>query len=408
VEVASVAPAGVDPDGDGEFESARPLTFIGDTAYASGGVALDESVIGFFTDVFDISIGIFVPGPSEVDIFSLGLLKSGDHIRVTTRSIATAIGELFGAADDGFVVMLVDEAEVILGSPEAAPIPIEVDGQYFLATIPLVVGAPYELEIRRLSNLVSSPPRSQVLLLDFEGGDDLNVLIPSQTGAIVIDSLSGFDLSEINPDLSGFEEFVKLTTRQIVEAIYADYDVTVVVDRAEAADLGAHSRVIITSDLPGDTLGNSSFSTAGINPQFDFENVDLEETGIVFAGLERFRPTSLSGPRALAVQLAMIAAHELGHALGLMHVVESSGGLMRPVIAVDALTVGEAIPRIVRAELAEARIGVQDAPAYLRRVVGSRDPAEVESIRAALLFGDPAAKRPPTKCEAYRCWRSNY
>lgn len=262
-------------------------------------------------------------------------------------------------------------------------------------------GVPYDMQVRLQRNRTPAPPVGQVVLLDFGGGQDLDLLVPTGRLAVRLESLPPFDLAGINPDLSGSEELVKSIVRQAVESIYADYAVTVVTDRQAAEQMGLFTTVVLTSALPGDVLGNLNLSTAGIEPRLDFENADPQGVGLLFAGLQTFRSTSLEGAARLAVQLGLVAAHEVGHALGLMHVVESSAGLMRPVVAVDAATSGESLPLLVRARLAETRIGIQDGPAYLRRVIGLRDPTEAEAIRrAGLELRPPAGK--------VRCWRCGW
>ena len=410
IEVLSAAGPDRDPDGDGSLATARPLAFVNETAWVAAGIAVDESVPGLVRQMLGLQRGNFAPARGEVDIFSLGELDAGDEIGVTLLSVAKPLGQLLAGSDQSVVAMLLDADEAIVGFPEARGVTIENPGPYFIAIAPLVVGVPYDLIVGRRRDRPQPAPARQIVLLEFGGVTELDLLVPVGLTPVHVGSVPAFDAAAMDASLASTDEIIKETMRQSVEAIYADYNVIAVTDRAVAEGLGPYATLVVTSAPATEVLTASNVSTIGIEPRLDFENVDRSDVGLVFAGLLAVRPTILGGPHAIGVSAGLVAAHELGHAMGLLHVEESSGGLMRPVVAVDALTAGELWPRLVRARLSEMRVGIQDAPAYLARVLGRRDPAEADAIRREALWlqgavADLPAGKAPGATGPIRCWR---
>jgi hypothetical protein len=194
---------------------------------------------------------------------------------------------------------------------------------------------------------------------------------------VIVNRLPPFDLEEARPDLPGQTERFKQLVRDFVEYIYADYEVLVTTDPAEAEAAGHHDTVVFTSATGKDV--DLEFEVAGIEPAIDAED-QQQQIGIIFiqAGIARRLADDFN---ALCARWANVAAHEYGHAIGLFHVKHQSEGLM----AYCHLAVGgckrqlESLTRAPR--LDGSPLLVQNPDAYLSRIFGRRDPEEAAAIR---------------------------
>jgi len=381
-----------DPNGDDSFATARQVIWEDDVAVVKGGISIDKANM-LYTASFlpgrEI-VGIFLPPPSEVDIFSLGWLDTEDEISITHYSLveslarATPLGQT-EAVQAGLIpaFALVNADAEIVGGPAAAPVAIPTAGQYYLVVQTGVENAQvpfdYTLTIERNRSGGPNAPRPGALLLRFDGASGLGLIFPGDSvdQTIRVDELPAFDLSEARPDFAGQTERFKEMVKLLIEFIYADYNVLVTLDAPEAEAAGHYDTVVFTS-VSGEDLG-MSFTPLGIEPKLDVEDLD-RQVGIIF--IQSADAARLATDfNTFCAYWATVAAHEYGHAIGLAHTAQEAGGLMTPRICGAADTCTRRLKALTAAPLYGSEFVIQNPDIYLTRVLGRRDPQQAQAIR---------------------------
>jgi hypothetical protein len=383
-----------DPDGDGSLETARPVAWVNDTAVAAGGISIDPAnLMSVRAYLGGEIVGANMPPAGEVDVFALGHLDAGDQVGVSVTSLMQQIVNLTPLAATDMVrnvaaqsVLMVDADREIVGYPAGAPIPIDRPGDYFLVVESIVPGD-YKFDIRRTRGGPAPPSRRGVLLLEF-GGSDSDLTFMDRSGKIVnVSDLPPFSLEEDRPDFAGQTQRFQRTVRQFIEYIYADYDVLVTLDPAEAEAVapGRYDTVVFTMPTPSELgFSDGDSQTLGIEPTIDVENLG-GQVGIIF--IHSYEPSRAMDFNTYAAFWSTVAAHEYGHSVGLWHVRQESGSLMTPTIG------GAGEGRRLKLP-ATAVKGEDNTPAvlelienpdrYLSRIIGRRASAEADRVRAGL------------------------
>ncbi len=309
----------------------------------------------------------------DFDGYDLGAFNAGDRIRV-----AFAGGFLLRAS-----AMLVDgDREVILdgldgNSPDLTEIehvlanevtslrlyvgpghqrriPVEI--------LPVPTDGFYAVTVEKTGVNIRVPsPRPQVVILDFSGGFDEQFFgRPTY--------MAPFVAAQYNPALAGRESEIAASALARVREIYAAYAIDVRLDIGTEFN-GPVSRVYVTAP-DYFTVLDASFA-AGQVRYIDFGNRDRSDVAIVSTA-----PTATTDPARLGVRLGRLAAHEIGHLLGLVHQTE---GLMGPSGGSNDL---EDAPvhgffgytnEAIAAFFPDAPRLLQTPEAYLIRVIGSSD-----------------------------------
>jgi len=152
------------------------------------------------------------------------------------------------------------------------------------------------------------PPRPQTVLLDFQGG---TVSVP------VVDALEIdiFDAGDIDDSYAGQTAAVKQSIIRTVERVFASYDVGILNTDEHARPVGTPFSTVY---FGGYDPGGFGIVPGGIDPY----NANPQDSAVIFTN--RFTPDLFSDPpdaERLGLAIGNAAAHEIGHLLGLYHVI---------------------------------------------------------------------------------------
>jgi len=384
-----------DGDGDGSLETATPVTWRGDKAMVDGGISIDQATVAYMLSFLPgtTMVGNFLPPPSEVDVYGLGRLDAGDEISVGYYSLLERVASMtpMGQTEAGqtglkIAFALVNERSEVVGYPAAGPVYVGEAGEYFIVVQTGIEDArlpfDYRLAIGRRRGVAEPGSRAGVLLLQFDGGEDLNVTFPGSTlnSVLRVDSLPPFVLEEARPDFPGQTERFKQLVRDMVEYVYADFDVTVTCELSEAEAAG-HYDVLVFTSVRESEIGLDG-RALGIEPKLDVEDVD-RQVGIIFVESNSERRLA-SDFYAFCAYWATVAAHEYGHAVGLFHTQQEVEELMAPRICGVSDACRRGLKAMARAPMVDSPMLIQNPALYLGRVLGFRDPAEAAAIREGL------------------------
>ena len=197
-------------------------------------------------------------------------------------------------------------------------------------------------------------PRGQVVLLDFDGGR----LDPPILGASVIEP---FRAGAMAVEYDGQDEALKAAIVEVVEEAFLGFDVTVIT----SDDVPPADRSEVTTIMLGSFHEGAFGAAVGVDPY----NADPCDNGVVFS--ESFNPFTFGFTPSLeevARAIGQVAAHEIGHLLGLRHVTDLAA--LMDGTSPSATLLDRQIFRRAPLSPTVFPIGWQDAPLLLLDTVG--------------------------------------
>ncbi len=299
----------------------------------------------------------------DVDIFSLGAFKAGDRMIVDANTEGSPLDITVALFDaDQFLVHANDDRS---GSSRTLDSYIEWivrhdSDPYFIAVSSSAFArsnasaGPYSISISREPGAEVPKPKTQVLMLDFDGGQ-----INSPTlGRTYIEP---FNAGGIGRFYEGEDELLKELIRQTVADNFKRFDVIIITsDHQTTLDEDEYSTIY---------LGGLDESKYGLAEAVDNYNEDYCDDAIVY--VETFSPNRFSHPPSvggLATAIGNVAAHEAGHLLGLNHV-DDDFALMDDTSPADAFLNDQ---EFTTAPMSKdiIPVGFQDAVMLLMETVG--------------------------------------
>lgn len=351
-----------DPEPDGSFSTARIVS-----------LAVDDSAVLSGT----------IDGAGDVDVFNLGAVSAGDEVRVTLRRLTPGLHAALALYDDEGE-LIAEDTLTSVDDPTADPELIHVvraDSVIAFAAVSHTFirtsTGDYEITVNITRGGVTPAPKSQLVLLNFDGGQVNDPLL----GHI---SVGPFDAGDISALYEGQTATFRSIIVQTVNENYAGLDISFVDDAADLPSGSAYSEIV---------FGGFSVLAFGAAEAVDSYNGDPTDRAIIFTGsfepdLFPFDPTA----EELAIAIGNVASHELGHLLGLNHVNDATALMDEASPAVTLLD----DQKFKSAPLSPSifPLGLQDSADLLEVTLGGTAPAaHVASPRYLLSQTDtPAAK----------------
>lgn len=256
---------------------------------------------------------------NDVDVFNLGPAAAGDRVNLSLRQAASSLRGMLALYDDEGELINEDTltSELFSASgPAIAHIVREDTARVYAAVthIPArTTGGAYELDVRIIRGGTAPQPVAQVVLLNFAG----DVVDDPLFGRYETDPFSAGDISQEYADAT---ELMKTIIRDTFAQNYERFAVEIWdSDDAGAADALAgrsYARVV---------FGGFNAYAFGAAQAVDAYNQEPADAAIIFT--ESFEPYLFPmTPTAeqLAIAIGNVASHEMGHLLGLHHVVDAT------------------------------------------------------------------------------------
>ena len=370
-DVASLDNADVEP---GEYyiwaEIRTDQSDVGVRAYAEPTLNVIDSYTTTITantpvlPMPDDEAAVVVPEDSSRHVMDLGPLEQGDRVLVSQLS-TPGFGKFY-EPEDQFGVMLVDEDSLILAwyeallAPDYDPLALrpELDNfVLFSAASKLIVGHNSDhyyliadggicvnVAIQRDTGLYET--RLQRVYINFDGGDAIAAGNQDPRTIADLDAADYNEFFDPSPGWGAAETAtMKTVIMQTIRNTYAAYNVDpALADTADAGIAFFSSEDGVIPSLPYQTVhigGSTPDDLLGISDYVDPRNDTATGTAIVYAayigelGLTGGFANPTTNPTTIGTAIGRVAAHEIGHLLGLRNTDDASdimeGGNVRDV-----------------------------------------------------------------------------
>ena len=334
----------------------------------------------------------------DIDIYALGPAARGDKITVdvsgnnginTVVALFDANRSIIDANDDrSYYGGLLDPFVMITLRSDTPMLYVGIalsSGQYFTSDQGRKTDS-YSIKLTRRPAQNVPDQKNQLVWLDFEGGDSVQI---SQQP---VEVMRPFSAEAISHRHAGKTDFIANLAVEYMRRDLAGFNVTLVSSKEAPEPTDPHTTLF---------FGNQNSSFLGLADSVDtFNAIPVQEAIIYTEDLADWEGMSPSA-ESTAMAIANIAAHELGHLLGLEHT-DESGDLMAIARSASQVLNIDAVYRQAALEGGVFPVGLQDSYATLLQNIGARpgEPAARMFIQDLLPNIPPAPENdiPITMC----------
>lgn len=298
--------------------------------------------------------------PFDRDVYELGPADAGDRILAT-------LDLQFG---NDVQVGLFDDQNRLVGytnpsSPTSGPGQVDIVLREATERLYAVVATrSSSLQARHYAARVAVQPdagipgnRPQILVLDFQGGDDIKI------GNRRPIDVPPFDAANIGPVFAGQTEDMIRYIMEIVEEDYAGLDVEIY--RGGDANIPDGERTTIYFGTYDDQL-------LGLADNIDPFNADSSQSAVIYTDTFALFLTLSTNVEAMGQALGNVASHEAGHLLGLRHTADADG-IMDITASARRMMLDQWFS-VSALHDSVMSIGYQDAPSMLAWTLGGTAP----------------------------------
>jgi hypothetical protein len=252
-----------------------------------------------------------VSTPQQVDVYDVGPVEPGDRLVLTVSALQGSVLDPVAALFDVNVVLINCSDDVDLAHGHYSS---HIDHLVRHATSHCYIAVTdsahhpdsgrYALDLQVIRGGTVPSPQGQVVVLNFGGA---TVSIPGDRTYTV----SPFDAGQADPRLTGQEDTVEQALLAGLRDRYAGYAIQFLMqdDPNVPAD-GNYSMIVFGGLYP---------TLFGVSQEVDPYNGNQRDVSIIFTDGWIYAFNSTPTTSRIMTSLANLAAHELGHLLGLQH-----------------------------------------------------------------------------------------
>ncbi len=250
-------------------------------------------------------------------VFDLGPANAGDRITVeisghgglnTVAALFNGNSDLIDASDDrSYYSGLLDPymSRVVRHDTRNLYLGVAISsGRHFSSNQGRFAPGSFTVTVTRQPNQSYDPPRQQLVYLDFEGGASV------QIGQEPIEQMRPFTAESISARMVGKTDAIIALVVDHMKRDFANYDVVIYDSRTHPQPTGPHTKIY---------FGNYSASFLGLADNVDTGNRFLDQEAIIYTETLGMFENMLPSMEEIAMAVANVGSHELGHLLGLEH-----------------------------------------------------------------------------------------